>query len=190
MRIKKRNDQKKNVMRKYRSLNYLWCAIREAIVVHIITSPDEKHLSFSCQLQHVQRNLSLLAWEKLYQTPNQLSFTFCLIFQLLLSISHSLTIDIKTLRHSGWFDIYYILKVRVKLRNLADLDFDLDPNWGITPNIETLYKYWGSSFKISQIMPGKVAQVVWNLHHLLQCCLIAICIIHSELGIHVSSTNI
>ncbi len=32
------------------------------------------------------------------------------------------------------------LKVRVKLRNLADLDFDLDPNWGITPNIETLYK--------------------------------------------------
>ena len=33
-----------------------------------------------------------------------------------------------------------MLKVRVKLRNLADLDFDLDPNWGITPNIETLYK--------------------------------------------------
>ena len=29
-----------------------------------------------------------------------------------------------------------IIKVRVKLRNLADLDFDLDPNWGITPNIE------------------------------------------------------
>ncbi len=29
------------------------------------------------------------------------------------------------------------VKVRVKLRNLADLDFDLDPNWGITPNIET-----------------------------------------------------
>ncbi len=38
-------------------------------------------------------------------------------------------------------------KVRVKLRNLADLDFDLDPNWG------------------SQIMPGNVAQVVWNLNY-------------------------
>ena len=34
----------------------------------------------------------------------------------------------------------FFFKVRVKLRNLADLDFDLDPNWGITPNIETLYK--------------------------------------------------
>ena len=32
-----------------------------------------------------------------------------------------------------------LIKVRVKLKNLADLDFDLDPNWGITPNIETLY---------------------------------------------------
>ncbi len=32
------------------------------------------------------------------------------------------------------------IKVRVKLRNLADMDFDLDPNWGIKPNIETLYK--------------------------------------------------
>ena len=31
-------------------------------------------------------------------------------------------------------------KVRVKLRNFADLDFDLDPNWGITPKIETLYR--------------------------------------------------
>ncbi len=31
------------------------------------------------------------------------------------------------------------LKVRVKLRDFADLDFDLDPNWGITPKIETLY---------------------------------------------------
>ncbi len=31
------------------------------------------------------------------------------------------------------------LKVRVKLRNFADLDFDLDPNWGIKPKIETLY---------------------------------------------------
>ena len=31
------------------------------------------------------------------------------------------------------------LKVRVKLRNFADLDFDLDPTWGITPKIETLY---------------------------------------------------
>ena len=30
------------------------------------------------------------------------------------------------------------LKVRVKLRNFADLVFDLDPNWGITPKIETL----------------------------------------------------
>ena len=30
------------------------------------------------------------------------------------------------------------LKVIVKLRNLADLDFDLDLNWGITPNIVTL----------------------------------------------------
>ena len=29
------------------------------------------------------------------------------------------------------------VKVRVKLRNLADLDFDLDPNWGVTPKIET-----------------------------------------------------
>ena len=28
------------------------------------------------------------------------------------------------------------LKVRVKLKNFADLDFDLDPNWGITPKIE------------------------------------------------------
>ena len=31
------------------------------------------------------------------------------------------------------------LKVRVKLRNFAHLDFDLDPKWGITPKIETLY---------------------------------------------------
>ncbi len=30
-------------------------------------------------------------------------------------------------------------KVTVKLRIFADLDFDLDPNWGITPKIETLY---------------------------------------------------
>ncbi len=31
------------------------------------------------------------------------------------------------------------LKVRVKLRNFADLDFDLDPNWGvICNNIEDL----------------------------------------------------
>ncbi len=31
-----------------------------------------------------------------------------------------------------------LIKVRVKLKNFADLDFDLDPNWGITPKIETL----------------------------------------------------
>ena len=31
------------------------------------------------------------------------------------------------------------VKVRVKLRNFADLDFDLDPTWGITPKIETLH---------------------------------------------------
>ena len=30
----------------------------------------------------------------------------------------------------------YHLKVRVKLKKFADLDFDLDPNWGITPKIE------------------------------------------------------
>ena len=30
------------------------------------------------------------------------------------------------------------LKVRVKLKKFADLDFDLDPNWGIAPKIETL----------------------------------------------------
>ena len=32
-----------------------------------------------------------------------------------------------------------VVKVRVKLKKIADLDFDLDPNWGITPKIETLY---------------------------------------------------
>ena len=31
------------------------------------------------------------------------------------------------------------IKVRVKLKNFADLDFDVDPNWGITPRIENLY---------------------------------------------------
>ncbi len=30
------------------------------------------------------------------------------------------------------------IKVRVKLRNFADLDFDLDPKWGITPIIKIL----------------------------------------------------
>ena len=41
------------------------------------------------------------------------------------------------------------------------------PKWEITPNIETHYfynvahisKYWGPSFKISQIMPGKLKWV-------------------------------
>ena len=32
-----------------------------------------------------------------------------------------------------------VVKVRVKLWNLTDLVFDLDPNWGSTPNVETLY---------------------------------------------------
>ncbi len=32
----------------------------------------------------------------------------------------------------------HTIKVRVKLRNSADLDFDLDPNWGITPNMGTM----------------------------------------------------
>ncbi len=32
-----------------------------------------------------------------------------------------------------------VFKVRVNLKIFADLDFDLDPNWGITPKIETLY---------------------------------------------------
>ena len=46
--------------------------------------------------------------------------------------------------HCMAFSICYsyatrFLKVRVKLKNFADLDFDLDPNWGITPKIETLY---------------------------------------------------
>ncbi len=31
------------------------------------------------------------------------------------------------------------LKVRAKLWNLTDLDFDLDPNLESTPNVETLY---------------------------------------------------
>ena len=37
--------------------------------------------------------------------------------------------------------IHLCVKVRVKLRNFADPDFDLDPNWGITPKIETLYMW-------------------------------------------------
>ncbi len=44
-------------------------------------------------------------------------------------------------------DRWLKFKVRVKLRNFAGLDFDLDPNWAITPKIETLYNL--SSFKIS-----------------------------------------
>ncbi len=33
------------------------------------------------------------------------------------------------------------LSKKVKLKNFADLDFDLDPNWGITPKIETWLIY-------------------------------------------------
>ncbi len=38
-----------------------------------------------------------------------------------------------------WHIAFYMFKVTVKLINFTDLDFDLDPNWGITPKIETLY---------------------------------------------------
>ncbi len=90
--------------------------------------------------QNIENRLSLLLgltnvhaffWDRLYSPHNKTKWT---------AQKEKITDATKqSMLNSSLGTCSGTIKVRVKLRNLADLDFDPDPKWGITPKIETLY---------------------------------------------------